>query len=82
MQIRLHPGVGPDPDRFDPNRFDPARWLPQRAAAVPRTAFFPFGAGAGKCGGERSRLVEAYGQRRRGGPEHRSDGAGHSPSHH
>ncbi|MER5353623.1 cytochrome P450 [Kitasatospora sp. NPDC002551] len=42
-----------DPAVFaDPHRFDPDRWLPERAAAVPRHAYLPFGAGVRKCIGE------------------------------
>ena len=41
-----------DPRWFpDPYRFDPDRWLPERAAALPKGAFIPFGAGARLCPG-------------------------------
>jgi cytochrome P450 len=33
----------------EPDRFDPDRWLPDRAAAVPKGAFIPFGAGGRQC---------------------------------
>jgi cytochrome P450 len=33
----------------EPDRFDPDRWLPDRAAAVPKGAFIPFGAGSRQC---------------------------------
>ena len=33
----------------DPERFDPDRWLPERAAALPKGAYIPFGAGARQC---------------------------------
>jgi cytochrome P450 len=36
----------------DPMRFDPDRWLPERAAAIPRSAYLPFGAGRHRCIGE------------------------------
>jgi cytochrome P450 len=35
-----------------PERFDPERWLPERRAALPRLAYFPFGAGPRICVGE------------------------------
>jgi cytochrome P450 len=39
-----------DPRYFpDPNRFDPDRWAPDRASALPKGAFVPFGAGARQC---------------------------------
>ncbi|MGW9438111.1 cytochrome P450 [Streptomyces sp. NPDC055607] len=34
-----------------PHRFDPDRWLPERARAVPRGAYIPFGAGNRNCVG-------------------------------
>ncbi|MGV9359274.1 cytochrome P450 [Amycolatopsis sp. NPDC003731] len=43
-----------DPTSFaDPERFDPDRWTPDRAAAVPKGAFAPFGAGTRQCIGNR-----------------------------
>jgi cytochrome P450 len=43
-----------DPSVFpDPLRLDPDRWLPERAAAIPRHAFIPFGAGSHQCLGSR-----------------------------
>lgn len=48
-----------DPRFFpEPGRFDPDRWLPERARAVPRGAFIPFGTGAHRCIGESLALVE------------------------
>ncbi|HEX9107548.1 MAG TPA: cytochrome P450 [Longimicrobiales bacterium] len=43
----------------EPERFDPDRWLPERAAALPRFAYFPFGGGARKCIGEGFAWMEA-----------------------
>ncbi|MFJ9724296.1 cytochrome P450 [Streptomyces sp. NPDC101209] len=43
----------------EPERFDPDRWTPDRAAAVPREAFLPFGGGARKCIGDAYALTEA-----------------------
>ncbi|TCO59769.1 cytochrome P450 [Actinocrispum wychmicini] len=41
-----------DPRWFpDPARFDPDRWTADRAAALPRGAYIPFGAGARYCPG-------------------------------
>lgn len=37
----------------DPFRFDPDRFLPERAAAVPRGAYVPFGGGSRMCLGKR-----------------------------
>jgi len=43
-----------DPASFAaPDRFDPDRWTPERAAAVPKGAFIPFGAGTRQCIGNR-----------------------------
>ncbi len=39
-----HPGVWPDPLRFDPDRFSP-----ERAGAIPKYAHIPFGAGPRFC---------------------------------
>lgn len=41
-----------DPRSYDhPDRFDPDRWLPERAEALPKGAFIPFGAGVRQCVG-------------------------------
>jgi cytochrome P450 len=57
--VRLPPGaevvfsphaLHHDPRYFpDPHRFDPDRWTPDRASALPKGAFVPFGAGARQC---------------------------------
>ncbi|MFC8278309.1 cytochrome P450 [Streptomyces sp. NPDC057271] len=52
--IHRRPNIFPDP-----NLFDPDRWLPERAAAIPRSAFIPFGGGSRKCIGEDFGIVEA-----------------------
>jgi cytochrome P450 len=44
----------PDPHRFDPERFSPAR-----AAARPRFAYIPFGAGQRICIGAAFAMTEA-----------------------
>ncbi|MDB4967947.1 MAG: cytochrome [Myxococcales bacterium] len=43
----------------DPLRFDPARWTADRARALPRYAFFPFGGGARACPGRSFAIREA-----------------------
>jgi pentalenene oxygenase len=52
--IHHRPDVYTDADRFDPDR-----WLPERAKAIPRDAFIPFGFGARKCIGDAFGLTEA-----------------------
>lgn len=42
----------------DPQRFDPDRWLPERVAARPKFAYFPFGAGPRICIGEQFAWME------------------------
>ncbi len=46
------PRYFPDPDRYDPDRFAPG------AAALPRFAYFPFGAGTRVCIGEAFAMLE------------------------
>jgi cytochrome P450 len=43
----------------NPNRFDPERFAPERAAARPRFAYIPFGAGARICIGAAFAMTEA-----------------------
>ncbi len=42
----------------DPEVFDPARFTPEREAAIPRYAYFPFGAGRRICIGNQFALME------------------------
>ena len=42
----------------DPLRFDPDRFLPEREAALPRFAYFPFGGGRRICIGNQFALME------------------------
>ena len=49
-----HPEFWDEPDKFDPERF-----LPERVAARPRYAYFPFGGGPRQCIGNNFALMEA-----------------------
>ncbi|NGO71429.1 cytochrome P450 [Streptomyces boncukensis] len=51
--LHRHPGLFPEPERFDPDR-----WLPERADGTPRGALVPFGGGSRKCIGEQFALTE------------------------
>jgi cytochrome P450 len=49
-----------DPRWFpNPEGFDPDRWLPERARALPRFAYFPFGGGPRICIGNHFAMMEA-----------------------
>jgi cytochrome P450 len=52
--LHRKPSLWPDPERFDPERF-----APERAAARPRFAYIPFGAGARICIGAAFAMTEA-----------------------
>jgi cytochrome P450 len=49
-----HPEIWEDPEGFDPDRF-----LPERAAKLPRFAYFPFGGGPRQCIGNGFAMMEA-----------------------
>ena len=49
-----HPGFWEEPEVFDPERF-----TPERSAARPRFAYFPFGGGPRQCIGNAFALMEA-----------------------
>jgi cytochrome P450 len=49
-----HPAFWQDPDTYDPTRF-----TPERIAARPRFAYFPFGGGRHQCIGNELALVES-----------------------
>ncbi|BBA90564.1 MULTISPECIES: cytochrome P450 [Mycobacterium] len=48
------------PDLYaEPDRFDPDRWLPERARAIGRNTYIPFGGGTRKCIGDNFGTTEA-----------------------
>jgi cytochrome P450 len=51
--LNHNPAIHPDPERFDPDR-----WLPERAKAIPRGAFMPFGMGTYNCIGDQFAWTE------------------------
>lgn len=51
--IHRHPSFFPNPEGFDPERF-----APQTFAALPKTAYFPFGAGPRVCIGQGFAMME------------------------
>ncbi len=54
MLVHHNPRVWTNPEGFDPERFSP-----ERAASIPRFAYFPFGAGPHQCIGNNFALMEA-----------------------
>jgi cytochrome P450 len=51
--LNHNPAIHPHPERFDPDR-----WLPERAKAIPRGAFIPFGIGIHSCIGDQFAWTE------------------------
>jgi pentalenene oxygenase len=51
--LNHNPAIHPDPERFDPDR-----WLPERAKAIPRGGFMPFGIGTYNCIGDQFAWTE------------------------
>lgn len=60
-QILMSPWVVHRDPRWFPNpeAFDPDRWRPERAAELPRYAYFPFGGGPRVCIGNHFAMMEA-----------------------
>ena len=59
--VLVSPYVNHRDPRFFPNpdEFDLSRWTPEKKAALPKFAYFPFGSGSRVCIGEQFAWMEA-----------------------